>query len=557
MKNDDHWIQTGIALQQKGELKQAENLYKQILSKTPDNPDAIHLLGMLAYQSHQYDKAVQMLSRAASLRPDAFIFHGNLGIALLALGRIQDAIHAYETAVSLKPDFAEAHYNLGMALCRQKQFVRAEQSLNRALELTPQNAQIHNGLGLLLAETQRTQAAAQRFQNAVRINPGHAQAHCNLGIAQNHLGHTKEAILSFRNALAADPGHAQAFHHLAGTKRFHRNDPDIRAMEDQLKRSTANQQIYLSFALGKAYEEIESYDRAFQHFQRGNCLKRATAPYNPSHHTNLVQYLKSAFSQTHFNTHRTDQSAQSMNKGGPGADPVFIIGMPRSGTSLVEQILSSHPQVLGRGELSHLSHILTRFSAYPDTNSPARLLPDRASKMGEAYLDLAPPLPQGVRYITDKMPSNFFHIGMIAQMLPSAKIIHCQRNPGDLAWSIYKTLFSFGHEFSYDLSDIGRYYLAYRELMAHWDRIFKNRCFEITYESLTQTPKDTIQDLLNYLDLEWNDHCLAFHRSRREVKTASVNQVRQPIHTRSIGQWQHYRPWLAPLLNILPPPNNT
>jgi hypothetical protein len=456
--------------------------------------------------------------------------------------------------LNANPRLAEAHNNMGVTLRNLRRPEEARIACLRALELKSDTAEAHSNLGNVLQDLGRTEDAITAYGVAIELKPDYAGAYINLAIAQQALGRTPEVRSALDHAFALDPGSSHAWHIRSDLKRFSPNDPDIERMEvalANLSGASADVQSLtrLHFALGKAWMDAEDSDRAFAHLHAGNRLKRASFAYDLSIDLGRFASIEDTY---------TPQWMQRLAGGGdPSELPVFVVGMPRSGTTLVEQILASHPDVHGAGELSLLVDLIdgamTRDGArlgYPTAVS--RLRPDGLAALGRSYVGAAASLAPDRWRVVDKTPSNFKHVGLIHLIAPNARIIHCRRDPVDTCLSCYSKLFTGEQNFVYDLTELGRYYCGYARLMDHWRGLLPaDRFIEIHYEDLVANLEGEARRLLAGLGLDWNESCLAFHKTDREVRTASVNQVRQPIYRDAVGRWKPVAPHLAPLLAAL------
>lgn len=498
-----------------GRLAEAESVYHQILQSDPNQPAALHRLGLIAHQAGNDDLAVDLITKSLAIKPENPGALNNLGIAYQGLWRLEDAVECYRKALAIMPDFAEAHNNLGTAL---------------------------NELGKL-------DEAAASYREATVFKPDYAEAYSNLGLSLQEMGRLDEAVASFRKAATLDPGLAEAHRHLAGSKKHSEMDGDILAMEQAYARPAISdeQRMHLAFGLGKAFEDLHQYEKAFDFFAEGNAIKRESYSYASEDQANFIKKLGEVFDSSLFAKHQAT--------GCGDATPIFILGMPRSGTTLVEQILASHPQVHGAGELGTLSRIVNSHfgkmsgGEFPETVQ--RFADADFERPGLEYIETVRKQAPDTRYITDKMPENFNYIGLLKLILPNAKVIHCRRDPADTCLSIFKTYFTGKHEYSNDLGELGRYYKSYRGLMEHWRNVLPGFIHDVQYEDVVTDQVGQTRALLEYCDLEWDDACLAFHKTDRPVTTASAEQVRRPIYKDSVQLWKRYEAQLAPLLENL------
>jgi len=362
-------------------------------------------------------------------------------------------------------------------------------------------------------------------------------------------GKLDNAIQSYRCALSINPDYATAHRNLAHLKRHTEYDNEIQEMEALHRKPdiTTEQRMNLAFGLGKAFEDLGEYEKSIKFILEGNELKRGTFTYNISEDMDFINNLKNVFNS---------QLCRQHTGGGHGNNtPIFIVGMMRSGSTLVEQILASHSLVYGAGELSDLSNVAQHSSEkMTGTKFPfcvAELSPQNLKNLGADYTKRLRRFSGSVKYITDKALNNFLYIGMIKLILPNAKIIHCQRDPKDVCLSIFKNCFTKAHMYAYDLKELGEYYKLYRDLMDYWYNILPETIFDIQYEDIVGNQEDTTRKLLEHCELPWDKACLSFHQTVRPVRTASAEQVRRPIYNSSVGLWRQYEQHLSPLLNAL------
>lgn len=605
---------------QAGNLARAEALYRDVLKVAPDHPDALHLLGTVATQTGNHDAAIDLIRAALAQRPRVANYHGNLGIAYLAKGRHADAEASLRHAIDLKPDDAVAHFylgntlvaagnmaaavasfrqtvvhapdkvdgwaNLALALSHQGRFDEASAAYREALELTPGDAELHTSLGITLHRLNRLEQAVEHYRTALELAPDRAESaetSTNLGNALRDLGRFTEALESYDRALAIRPEHGQA---LAGKAQTFERQADydaayavVRPLVERGDASAAVAATYgylakrfgeqtkaadlmerilvtggladpakrlLHFALGTLYDGEAAYDRAFAHFREGNRLFEGTV--DMWDQRSLFDAVMATFTADAMRTlPRAAIEAES---------PVFIVGMPRSGTTLVEQIMASHPEVTGAGELDdipimsrELPHALATEEPYP--SCIGRLTQAAATERAQSYLDRLGLLGGGTERVTDKMPANFLHLGLIALLFPKARIVHCVRDPLDTCLSCYFHNFGTRHPYSHDLRHLGVYYSDYRRLMAHWRGVLQLPMFEISYEELVEDTERLSRGLIAFLGLEWDDSCLKFYENRRFVSTASFDQVRRPIYRGAVHRWRHYARHIEDLRNAL------
>ncbi|BAV35040.1 sulfotransferase [Sulfuricaulis limicola] len=533
-----------------GQLAEAEAALRQIVDSTPDHHAAWHLLGLIAFEVGKLPLSAELIAHAVRLNDAVALYHRNLGELCRRLGRLDEAVAAGRRATKLAPNDLEAHYNLGLALTDKGEWDAAIRAYRRALELNPDHGLSWNNLGAALEKKGDLAGAEAAYARAVALNPAHHEAQNNLGAIYSLQGRLEDARRCFEDSIKANPDFVEPHFNLSSLKTYRADDPQLRHLERNLAKAGAMPvpaRIRYWFALGKAREDVGRYDDAFAAYAEGNRLQHELLPCDEARADDMLARLIAVFDRDFFAARRDV----------PGGDktPIFIVGMPRSGTTLLEQILASHPAVHGAGELPDLNQVIMDAPARAGRRFPdfvPDLVPDDFKHMGEAYVERVWRLAPGARYITDKMPANFFHIGMIRLMLPNAKIIHAMRDPMDSCFSNYARLFNDTMEFAYDLGTLGRYYVRYISLMRHWHAVLPaGSILDLRYEDLVADPEGQTRRLLDYLGLPWDDNCLAFHRNKRHVKTASVAQVRQPIYKTSVARWRHFENHLQPLLAIV------
>jgi tetratricopeptide (TPR) repeat protein len=480
---------------------------------------------------------------AARSQPNLARAHNAQGIALARQSRFREAAELFLRALSLQPGFAEAHNNLGKAQALLGQPEQAIASFSRAISLQPGYAEAYNNLGITLTEQGRLADAISAYRQALRAKPGYADVYNNLSIAHRYAGDLPSAIAACESALSfALTGNT--YLNLANLKRFTPADPHLRAMEALAAHTPTippESRMPLHFALGKAYDDCRDPARAFAHFLAGNTMKRQTIAYDEALTLGMMDRIRQSFSAEHMQGLR--------GSGHSSAAPIFILGMPRSGSTLLEQILGAHPQVFAAGERTDFTRIATAVLApgrYPE--AAADIAQANLHRLGGHYLDRMRVLAGGAPRFTDKMPGHFLYAGLIHLVFPNALIIHTRRAAADTCFSCFTKLFREGHLYSFDLAELGRYYRAYARLMDHWRSVIPaNAMIDIDYEALVADPRTATEPILARCGLPWAESCLDFQTNARPVLTASATQIRAGIHTRSIGRAHAYAEFLHPL----------
>jgi tetratricopeptide (TPR) repeat protein len=537
-------LRLGVEKARIGDTGQAVELFNKAVAAAPQVAETHYNLGVALEARGETVDAVAAYREAVFLKPELASAHNNLGMALRRLGQLDEAVAAYRQAVAQSAGFAVAHNNLGVALKELDQPDEALAACDEAIRLNPDFAEAHGNRGNALQLLGRIHEAAAAYGRAIEIKPNFAEAHNNLGNALQELGRIDEAAAAYQRALDLKPNFAEAYRQLGAVRAFLAKDPHVDRMTALLDDPavTDDDAIQLLFALAKAHEDGGDYDRAFDCLVRGNRLKRDTVEFDIAGFENSAEGIIDTFTAPLFE-----------RLAGAGADseaPIFIIGMPRSGTTLVEQIVGSHPDVYGAGELRNLDALIAGLTGgYPAAVNDGDAGSWRA--LGEVYAGaIAVHAPDSPR-ITDKMPVNFRHIGLIHLMLPKATIINVTRDGRDTCLSCFKTLFSHGVEFSYDLTELGRVFQTYERLMAHWRAVLPGRVLDIAYEDVVADLEGAARRLVDHCGLAWDAQCLDFHNTERPVRTASAAQVRRPINRDSMDRWRHYEAHLGPLLATL------
>ncbi|GAA0546360.1 tetratricopeptide (TPR) repeat protein [Rhizomicrobium palustre] len=566
-------FETALKLHGAGRLAQAEGQYRALLQRAPHHAPARHRLGLLLIQTGRLAEALKELQRAVGDTPQDAQLRQHFALLLHRLGHTAEAVREAEDAVALKPDFAAAWSTLGAALLAQNQPENALAALQRAVMLAPNDAEAWKTIGQTRLALDAYDAAREAFEQALRLAPRAITAQLGLCEALGSLGRQEEALTCAERALAVDPGYAPAhlargtvlkqlgrfdmaaesfqratelapdtaaFHRALGeTRRYGADDPRLQPLEALLGRELpATQKVELHFALFKAYDDLRRHDEAFAQLEAGNRLYRASLPYDEAVVFAFFDAMKRSFDADAVRDVSRNDSELA----------VFIVGMPRSGTSLVEQILASHPDIYGAGERQWIASLAREILP----GYPAGVTAAAAQELGRRYEEKLRALSPHAKRITDKLPANFRHLGLIHRALPQARIIYLRRDPRDTCFSCYSKLFRSGLNFAYDLGELGRYYRRYEDLMAHWRHVLPPECLlEIEYETLVENFEAEARRLVAFCGLEFDPACLRFYETKRAVRTLSEFQVRRPLFSDSIGRWRAYEPFLAPLIAAL------
>ncbi len=543
----------GMTLHALGRFEESEGAFREALKLEPKSAEIHNNLGIVLQAEGRLDDAVAEFRQSLELNPGHAEARNNLGAALKLLGNLEQAREALEEAVRMHPKLARAHYNLAGVQAELGELEAAEATCRRAIELSPEDADFHVNLGHILRRRGEPDGALNSLRRALEIAPDHAMGLNDLGVMLLVRGEFDEAASCFRRALEASPDLAIAYENLARTRKFSDADgDDVALLASGLESRDLDEaaQIHRHFALGKVKDDLGDYDQAFSHFAEANRLMRAGLNFNIDEQRRFVDESIDLFKPAFLE--------RMAPMGDPSEVPVFILGMPRSGTTLVEQILASHPDVHGGGELDFFPDAAASMS---DRLEDARRYPlcleglsaESAHDITDAYLATLQRNAWDALRVTDKMPLNFEHLGLIAALFPNARIIHCRRNPLDVCLSIYFQHFAREVPFAYGLEDIAGYYQQYQRLMDHWQQVLPGRIFEVEYEQLVQSTESVIRALVTHCGLSWNDQCLRFFETERSVGTASHWQVRQPVYEDSLARWKRYEEHLKPLLSAFGP----
>ncbi len=546
-------MRTASVHEQAGELSQAEAIYRQLLQDNPAFDPAWHALGLLAFRVGKLPQAISCLEEALRRNDRMPLYYRNLGEICRRAGKLELAIASGEQACQLAPDNLEGHYNLALAYADASLHQRAVDAYQKALAIHAGHGLSWNNLGSAYEQLGQLAEAENAYRRAVAIEPGHAEAQNNLGALLSAKGQLDDARECFSVAIAARPQLVAAHYNLSSLKTYHSEDDDLTALEalyGQRERMSAHERIRYCFALGKAQEDIGNYDRAFAAYDEGNRLQHRLLDIDEARAERELKRVLAIFNEDFFSQRRRWTGAASL-----GPTPVFIVGMPRSGTTLLEQILSSHPSVFGAGELPSLHQAVYRVvggEGRPFADGVAMLDETAMRAIGNDYLQRVCELAPQSSFITDKMPANFFYLGVLLLALPQAKIIHAMRDPMDSCFSCFSRLFNGTMDFAYDQGTLGRYYHRYMTLMTHWHRVLPaGTILDLPYERMVTDTEAQAKRVLDFVGLPWDPACLEFHKNDRLVKTASVAQVRRPIYQTSVARWKHFEGHLQPLYELV------
>lgn len=574
------WNNLGIVLQEAGKFDESRACLERVVALQPASAPACNNLANTYRRLGRFDLAESHYRRALALNPDYAEAHSNLAFLLSTQGSFDEAADEARLAIDLDPRLVGAYLNLAeiemsrhrgdaslraldmlsafaprepaalaaraKALRQLERFDEALHWAHEAVAAAPRSADAHHTLAIVLQSLGRTDAALAAYEQAIAL-PGAAHEEALLGRATLLLeaGRSEDALAAFDTTLDAFPDSVRVLAARADARTFTADDPDIGKLEAFVAEGDARsltERIAARFALGKAFMDVGDAPRAFAHLDEGNRLKRASFSYDSAALGAWIARIAETFDAR--------RCAELAGAGVASELPVFVIGMPRSGTTLIEQILASHPQVTGAGELNALRLSIEAAGTYPE--NVATLTRDALARIGADYLARVTPLAEGRARLVDKMPANFLYAGLIPLILSGARIVHARRDPVDTCLSCYTKLFGAEQRFAFNQTELGEFYRHYDALMAHLRTVLPpERFIEVDYEAVVDDVEREARRLIDFIGLPWDDACVAFHRTRRVVRTASVNQVRRPIYATSKGRWRRYAPHLQPLLAAL------
>jgi len=545
----------GRALQELGRAGEALASYDQALALRPDYLEVLNNRGAALQDLGRLDEALKSFDRALAIRPDYADALNNRGNVLKGLDRPGEALASYDAAVQAQPRFVEALCNRGYLEWTLGRPARAVASYDQALAIDPGRIDAHNVRAVALTSLNRPMDALAAYDAALALDPDFADALGNKGMLLAELGMLDQAREALERAIDLEPARVRAYYNLTLCRKMAAGEPRVLALEALARAPdsySVDDRIYLHYALAKAYADVGEAGRSFEQFAAGAVLKRGRVTYDEAEAIGRLDRIRLAYPQVRLRA--------LAGAGDPSAAPIFIVGMPRSGSTLIEQILASHPQVFATGESDLLVRTIAGLSpdaqaALTDPTAPAPTAARAFRDIGQAYgRVLALVAPDAAR-VTDKALENFSELGLIHLALPNARIIHTRRDPIDTGLSCFSKLFGGDLPYSYDLGELGRYYRAYARLMAHWRAVLPaGVMLEVDYEDTTADIETQARRVLAHCGLEWDDRCLDFHRTDRWVHTASAAQVREPVYRSAVGKWRAYEPFLGPLIEALNEP---
>lgn len=538
----------GEILRTQGDLAGAEEAYQRALAAEPGNPDALFGLGNVLLQTGRPGEAMELFEEGLVQNPNDVLARCQFGEAQMELGDFRAAAETFRAALNAAPGTAEIYLALGLSLKESGTPELARENLEKAIELNPGLGAAAYHLGNMALDAGDLEAATTRFGGALAADPQLAEAHIGLGVIAQQQGRFDAAAHSHRAALAIRPNHSQAWYNLALLGEILPGDDtsQIAAMLDTVPPPPGEHAMTLGFALARAMADAGRPDEAFGRLWAANDLKAAAAPFDPAGYAAHVDEILATFDAGFFN---------SLKGGDADETPVLIVGMPRSGTTLVEQIIAAHPDAAGGGELAALTDIAggleTDPGVAPFPAGVAQLNADQRKALAKRYLAELRAAGGEASRIADKMPNNYLRLGLLAALLPKARVIHCRRDPRDTCLSAYFQNFTLDRDYTARLDWLGAYYRQYERVMAHWRDVLPLDMLEIDYEDLAANPEPGIRRIVEFCGLPWDDACLDFHDHGRRIRTFSFREARKPAYSSSIGKWKAYEAHLAPLLEAL------
>jgi Flp pilus assembly protein TadD len=536
-------------LLRRGDASGAIGLCQAVLNQSPDNPDALRFLALGQLQENHLVEADRSLVRAMRIAPADPNLMNALGILRLKQEAYAEAVQSFTRCLDISPIHSDALSNLAAAYTVMRQPHQATSYLERLTQVLPFSAPAFVRAADNRLAVGEVEKAIEYGRKAVRLDPDNPSGRLSLAEALEVWGRFRQAKFEYLAVLTVDSGNARALAGLLSLQGTQVDEQHVYSAQRLLEAAKLpdRDRVQLHLALARHYDRRRQYARAFEHLQVGNATRFKNHPFDGTAHSHSVDRLIAGCGSEAVGSHPFPSTH--------GKRPLFIVGMPRSGTTLVEQILAAHSKVAAGGELPTIMNIAAQIGgvskAYPE--AMRELDADSLSRFARQYLEKLGTVSAGDTRVTDKMPFNFMHLGLIAALFPDATIIHCRRSAADTCLSCYFTSFNEELQFASDLNALGRYWLDYQRLMHHWHRVLPVKILDVDYERLVTDTEATVRQMLNFCDLAWEPACMHFFDIDRGVRTPSRWQVRQPIYPQSVGRWRHYERQLRPLLDVLPP----
>ena len=535
------------------QIKNLESLYNNknffelikysevFLNKFPESKFIYNLIGVAYFNLGKYSSAIENYNISISLNPKNSEAYNNKGLCLKKMRDFEGALENFKLALKINPHFSDVYNNIGNLYYELKSFKDAEKIWSDGLKVSPTDIVLLRNLGTLLFEKKgEISLSKKKFEKILALSPNKPFALNYLGMIYKSEGKIDEAEDYFKKAIEADSNYSESYYNLSYLKKFNKQNNLLRKLEKlySSKQVFEEDKVYICFSLAKAFDDLGKYSLSYKYLSEGNLLRKKLIGYNINKDKKLFSKIYKNFKQLQNDNLKLPDYNNLKNK-----VPIFILGMPRSGTTLVEQIISTHSKVFGAGELNILSNSIYKLDILNNKVSEDLLL-----KLRNNYLAHINEFNTSRKMVVDKLPANYLWIGLIFTIFPNAKVIHVKRNAVATCWSNYTKYYSNpGIGFVYSLGDLGKYYKMYLEMINYWDNHFPGKIHSLNYETLTEEPINEIRNLISYLDLKWEDECLKFYKNPRIVKTASSLQVRQKIYKGSSRKWLNYSQFLSKL----------
>lgn len=550
--HSESWRILALAYDQLKDDKNAVNATQKFLNILHNDPEITKATDF--FEKGKIAEAENLARNILKLNPANVLAQRLLAEIGLKIGRLEDAKNILEKCLVLAPHYRHAHHNYAVALYRKQELEEALAQIDQLINRDPDNQNYLVLKAAIYARKGDNEAALEIYKTILDKQPGQGKVQLSYGHTLKTVGRIDDAIKAYRRCIEVSPNIGETYWSLANLKTFKFTDEDLENMLAQVipKGGDPDDQGHLAFAIGKAYEDREEYDKSFEYYQRGNDIRR-------KHHRHDAKInIYDTVRQIQFFDH--DFLEKHKDQGCDSPDPIFIVGLPRAGSTLLEQILATHSQVEGTAELTDIIAISRKIGERKNRRSVSKypeILTDMTAEdfrnFGESYIETTRIQRSEKPYFIDKMPNNFLHIGLIHSILPNAKIIDARRHPMGGCFSGFKQLFANGQTFTYNLTDIGLYYRDYVKLMDHWDEVLPGLVHRVQYEDMVADTENQIRALLDYCGLEFEEECLHFYETKRAIRTPSAEQVRQPIYTGGLEQWRNYEVHLGPLKEALGP----
>lgn len=549
----DAYIHLGITYRKQKSPEMAIPLFKKALDIDKKNAFAFFQLGSAYEDIGDLPRSLECLEAATGLDPNNSNYRIGFGLVLAKAELTYEATEQLYKACYANPNDVEAFCILANDLNQKHRYDDAVEALNRAKTLTPDNPEVFDLFGSAYLGMSDTDAALKSYEFSLQLSPNRIASLHGIGQVHQELGNIESGLEIAKKLISLDSTSPLGYLLSSRLSKAKEGDEIASQLVSLLEHQELSEEniIAIHFALGKTYDDLKQHAAAFEYYSIGNALVNKKQHYTKAWDTKRFDDLMNVYTTNFFKSHQ--------GIGVSDSSPIFIIGMPRSGTTLTEQIISSHPDVIGAGEVSFWSGAYTALPIRLSSTNPypecmSEINAEVAHSIAEKYLETLRKIagPQtNPKHITDKLPHNFMQLGLIALLFPNAKIIHTRRDPIDTCLSIYFQNFAGDHRYAYDLENLGHHYLQYQRLMAHWHKVLPVNIFDVDYEETISNPEDVSRALINHIGLDWNDACLAPHKLERSVKTASHWQVRQPIYKTSVQRWKAYEPYLEKLITSL------